>query len=137
MNHRPTGFHTATPYLIVRDAERAVEFYKKAFGSRELTRFTDADGGLRNVEILIGDSPIMISGHAEVHSNETASLADLPPVSVYLYVEDTDDWFNRAISAGGVELYPPTDQPYGNRECGVRDPFGIVWWIATRLVKVM
>src|SRR5688572_5315676 len=106
MTHRPNGFHTATPYLIVKDAERAVEFYRQAFGARELTRFTDASRQLRNVEMLIGDSPVMISGHAEVHTNEAASLKDLPPVSVYLYVEDTDAWFNRAISAGATELYP-------------------------------
>jgi PhnB protein len=137
MDHRPNDFHTATPYLMVRDAERALEYYRHAFDARELTRLTDPNGTLRNVEILIGDSPIMIGGHPELYIGEPATLANLPPVSVYLYVEDSDSWFNRAVSAGGIEIYPPTDQPYGNREGGVRDPFGIVWWIATRLVKVM
>ncbi len=137
MNHRPNGFHTATPYIMVRDAERALEYYRQAFDAKELTRLTDPNGTLRNVEILIGDSPIMVGGHSELNIGDPATLANLPMVSIYLYVEDADVWFNRAISAGAIEIFPPTNQSYGNREGGVRDPFGIVWWIATQLQKLV
>ncbi len=129
-NGIPAGFHTATLYLIVADAARAIEFYKQAFGAVELNRMTDDNGNARNAEIKIGDSPVMIGGHPEVRSGQH-SLKNLPPVSVYLYVEDADALFSQAVVAGAKELYPVQEMPYGNREGGLTDPFGIVWWIAT------
>ncbi len=124
----PEGFHTATPYLIVRDAAAAIEFYKKAFGATELMRQTDPNERIRHAEIRIGSSPIMIGGHTEIGARSPQSL---PRVSIYLYVEDVDALASRAIAAGAKELYPVKDQVYGNREGGIEDPFGITWWIAT------
>lgn len=124
----PEGFHTATPYLIVRDAAAAIEFYKKAFGATELMRQTDPNERIRHAEIRIGSSPIMIGGHTEIGAPSPQSL---PRVSIYLYVEDVDALASRAIAAGAKELYPVKDQAYGNREGGIEDPFGITWWIAT------
>jgi PhnB protein len=127
----PEGFHTATPYLIVPDVASALKFYQQAFGAVVLNHYED----FRNAEIKIGNSPIMIGGHPEIKS-EQGSASDLPRVSVYLYVEDVDTLFNQAIAAGAKELYPVKDQPYGNREGGIADPFGIVWWVATRIAEM-
>ncbi len=124
----PEGFHNATPFLIVRDATSAIEFWKKAFGARELVRLADPRGKVRHAQIKIGDSPIMIGEHVEIDGPRPHSL---PPVSIHLYVEDVDVMFRQAIAAGAKELSPVRDQYYGDREGGVEDPFGIVWWIAT------
>jgi PhnB protein len=129
----PEGYHTATPYLIIKDAAGAMEFYKKAFGATELERITDAEGKVRHGEIKIGDSPLMMT-------DETPEFPDwLSPLSrggsavhIYLYVEDVDAVFNQAIAAGAKELVPVKDQFYGDRSGGVTDPYGHVWYIATR-----
>jgi PhnB protein len=124
----PPGFHTATPYLMVPDADSAITFYKKAFGATELKRFAK-HGKTHTAEIKIGSSPVMLGGHAEVYP----SLNNLPLVSIYLYVEDADTLFAQAIAAGAHELYPVREQFYGNREGGLVDPFGVGWWIATQI----
>src|SRR5438105_1756874 len=91
----PEGFHTATPFLIVRDAARAVEFYKQAFGATELMRVTDPSGRVRHAEMMIGTSPIMIGEHEDVAAPNQPGL---PPVSIHLYVEDVDNLFKQAIA---------------------------------------
>ena len=127
VNFGRPGFHTATPYLIVEDAARAIDFYAEAFGATELMRDADADSGraVRHAEILIGDSPIMLGAHPSGGSRGG------PPVSIYLYVEDADAAFHRAIAAGATELSPVTDHDYGDRSGGLTDPFGHVWYVAT------
>jgi PhnB protein len=133
----PEGFHTATPYLIIKDAASAMEFYKKAFGAVELERIADPDGKVRHGEIKIGDSPFMIT-------DENADFPDwLSPqsrggstVHIYLYVEDCDAVFNQAIAAGAKELLPMKDQFYGDRSGGLTDPYGHVWYVATRIENV-
>jgi len=130
----PEGYHTATPYLILKDAAAAIEFYKKAFGATELERIADESGAIRHAEIKIGDSPFMMT-------EETPSFPDYlspqsrggTPVHIYLYVEDADALFNQAVSAGATVLQPIADQFYGDRVGGVTDPFGHVWYIATRI----
>jgi PhnB protein len=129
----PEGFHTATPFLALADGARAVEFYKKAFEAVELSLHQDANGRVRHAELKIGDSPIMLGEHREVDARDSALL---PRVSVYLYVEDADAVARQAIAAGGKEIYAVREQSYGNREGGVEDPFGIVWWIGTRVKEV-
>lgn len=129
VNPIPAGFHTATPYLIVSNGLRAVEFYKQAFNATIINCDTTPDGKFLNAEIRIGTSPIMIGQRADIVSTGEA----LPPVSIYLYVEDADHIAAQALAAGGQELAPVTDKFYGNREGGVRDPFGITWWIATHI----
>jgi PhnB protein len=132
----PEGFHTATPYLIVQDPDSAAWFYEQAFGATEMKRSVDAAGIVRNIEIKIGDSPVMIGWSADSNPGAGVLPGDLPLVSIYLYVEDVDTLAARAVAAGARQLYPPEDQPYGNREGGVMDPFNIVWWIATRIKDV-
>jgi PhnB protein len=133
----PEGFHTATPYLIFKDAARAIEFYKKAFGALELERIADENGKVRHAEIKIGDSPFMMTEEsAEYPDWQSPESRGGTPVHFYLYVEDCDAVFNQAIAAGAKELLPMKDQFYGDRSGGVTDPFGHVWYIATHIADV-
>jgi PhnB protein len=134
VKHKPAGYHTATPYLIVKDAAVAIEFYKKAFDATQIERITDESGAIRHAEIKIGDSPIMMT-------QETPSFPDYlspesrggTPVHIYLYVEDVDRVQAQAIAAGAKELMPVEDRFYGDRSGGVTDPLGHVWYISTRI----
>jgi len=131
VNPIPEGYHTATPYLIVKDAARAIEFYKKAFGAIELMRMTQQDGRIGHAEIKIGDSPIMLADEfPEMGARSPAALGG-SPVSVLLYVQDVDAVFNQAVAAGAKVTRPVKDQFYGDRSGGVTDPFGHQWHIAT------
>jgi len=127
----PEGYHTTTPYLIVSDADRAVGFYGEAFGAVELRRSVDPKGMVRNVQIKIGDSPVMLGIRAEGFPVDEPKNGDLPRVSIFLMVEDADRVYQQAVAHGATSLYPPTDQDYGYRESGVVDPFGVIWWITT------
>lgn len=137
VNHIPTGYHTATPYLIAKDAASAIEFYKKAFGATERERIADASGAIRHAEFMIGDSPFMIT---DENPDYPAWLSPQSrggsPVHIYLYVEEVDAVFKQAISCGATELLPVQDQFYGDRSGGVTDPFGHVWYIATHIEDV-
>ena len=112
---------TITPYLTVERAEDLVEFVKQAFGAVEVFRATGSAGGL-HAEVTIGDSRLMIGGMPGVTESPTA---------LHLYVPDADAVYRRAMEAGGTSLEEPVDQFYGDREAGVKDPTGNVWWIAT------
>src|SRR6266852_1038077 len=96
----PEGYHTATPYLIIKDAAKAIEFYKKAFGAKEMMRMSQPDGRIGHAEIKIGDSPIMLADEfPEMGARSPQSLGG-SPVSILLYVEDVDARFNQTIVAG-------------------------------------
>jgi PhnB protein len=128
----PEGYHTVTPYLIVKDSVRAIEFHKKAFGAIELMRHADPTGRVRHAEIQIGDSPIMMTSESpEFPDWLSPQSRGGSPVHIYLYVEDVDRVFSQAVAAGAKELMPVKDQFYGDRSGGVTDPFGHVWYIAT------
>jgi PhnB protein len=124
----PEGFHTVTPYLVLPEADGFIEFCKQAFGAVETFRTTGSAGGL-HCEIRIGDSMVMVGG-------SQASVRKFPS-SIYLYVEDVDAMYERAIKAGATSMSPPTDQPYGDRNAGVKDPFGNEWYIATHISDEM
>jgi len=129
----PDGFHTATPYMIIKGAAAAIEFYKQAFGATEMMRHADADGTVRHAHIKIGDSPIMIADEfPEFPEWRGPQARGGSPVHIYLYVADADAVFDRAIAAGAKQLLPMQDQWYGDRSGGVTDPFGHVWYIATQ-----
>jgi PhnB protein len=135
--HIPDGFHTATPYLIIKDAASAMEFYKKAFGAVELERIADPDGKVRHGEIKIGDSPFMITDESEDFPDWLSPQSrGGSPVHIYLYVEDCDEVFSQAIAAGAKELLPMKDQFYGDRSGGLTDPYGHVWYVASRIENV-
>ena len=127
----PDGYHTATPYLIVRDAARAIEFYTRAFGATELMRLPTPSGKMGHAEIKIGDSPIMLADeYPEMGYRGPQSLGGAA-VSIMLYVEDVDTLFSRAIAAGAKAIRPVADQFYGDRSGTLEDPFGHVWTLAT------
>jgi PhnB protein len=132
----PEGYHTATPYLIIKDAARAIEFYKKAFGATELMRMAQPDGRIGHAEIRIGDSPIMLADEFPEMGHRSPQSLGGSPVSILLYVEDVDALFNQAVSAGAKVERPVQDQFYGDRIGGVTDPFGHIWYIATHKEEV-
>ena len=127
----PEGYHTATPYLIVKDAARAIEFYKKAFGATELMRMPEPGGKIGHAEIKIGDSPIMLADEVPGMGFRSPESLGGSPISILLYVEDVDVVFSEALAAGAKVQRPVADQFYGDRTGGVTDPFGHVWYIAT------
>jgi PhnB protein len=127
----PDGYHTATPYLIVTGAARALEFYKKAFGAAEVVRMDGPDGKVMHAEIKIGDSHIMLADEFPEMDARSPQTIGGTPVSLMLYLEDADAVTARAVSAGAKLLRPVEDQFYGDR-CGtIADPFGHKWTIAT------
>jgi PhnB protein len=127
----PEGYHTATPYLIVRGGAAAIDFYKRAFGAVELMRLPGPDGKLGHAEIKIGDSPIMLADEFPDMGAISPQTLGGTPVSLLLYVEDVDAQFNRAVAAGAKVLRPLKDQFYGDRSGTVEDPFGHKWSLAT------
>ena len=134
----PDGYASVTPYLIVKGAAQAIEFYKQAFGAVELFRFPVPDGRLGHAEIKVGDSPIMITDeHKEFPDWQSPQTRGGTPVHIYLYVEDADALFARALAAGATQLLPMEDHPYGDRSGGITDPFGHVWYIATHIKDVV
>lgn len=133
VNPVPEGFHTVSPYIMMRDVDRAIAFYKEAFGATETARETDETGNVRNAEIKIGDSMLMFGQHADIASPTSEPL---PPLSFYMYIEDADAIHAKAIAAGAKEIFPVEERFYGNREGGIVDPFGITWWIATRIEEL-
>jgi PhnB protein len=127
----PDGYHTVTPYLIVKDAARAIDFYKAAFGATELLRMEDGNGKIGHAEIKIGDSPIMLAEeHPDMGFVGPESLGGTP-VSILLYVEDVDALAEQAIAAGATVTEPVTDKFYGDRMGSFLDPFGHRWHIGT------
>lgn len=128
----PDGFHTVTPYLTIRGAADAIEFYKAAFGATEKDRMPGPDGRtLMHAEIVIGDSVIMMSDEFPDFGALSPSHYQGTTASILLYVEDCDALFKRAIAAGAKELQPPTDMFWGDRMGQLLDPFGHKWSIGT------
>jgi len=127
----PDGYHTATPYLIVRNGAKAIEFYQQAFGAVELFRMADPSGKVGHAEIKIGDSPIMLADEfPEMGAISPQTLGGVAS-SILLYVNDVDVSFPQAIAAGGTVKRPLADQFYGDRSGTLQDPFGHTWTIAT------
>jgi PhnB protein len=132
----PEGYHTATPYLILKDAAKAIEFYKKAFGAKEMMRMSQPDRRIGHAEIKIGDSPIMLADEfPEMGARSPQSLGG-SPVSILLYVEDVDAFAEQAVTAGAKVVRPVKDQFYGDRSGSLEDPFGHQWHIATHVEDV-
>ncbi|MGE5647704.1 MAG: VOC family protein [Acidobacteriota bacterium] len=124
----PEGFHTVTPYLFVSGAAKLIDFMKQAFGAKEVERMPTPDGAIMHAQVKIGDSIIML-GDAR---DQWAPM----PTSLYLYVNDTDAVYKRALQAGGTSLREPADEFYGDRSAGVKDPTGNMWWLATHIEDV-
>ena len=127
----PEGYHSITPYLIVKGAAAAIDFYKRAFGATELVRMPGPDGKVGHAELKIGDSPIMLADEVQEMGAVSPQTLGGSPVSILLYVEDVDAVFNRAISAGAKSVRPVEDKFYGDRMGSLADPFGHHWHIGT------
>lgn len=125
-----------TPYLCCKDAARALEFYAKAFGARELTRFTDKRGKIGHAEIEIAGGRIMLSDEWPDGGVFSPQKYGGTSCSLRLVVPDVDALAKRATDAGATVERGPTDEPYGDRSCWLRDPFGHRWCFATPLEEV-
>jgi PhnB protein len=127
----PDGYTTVTPSITVSNADRAIEFYKKAFGATEKGRFKGPDGKIMHAEIEIGNSKFMLND--EVMGMRSPQSLGGSPASFYLYFEDADAAFKKAIAAGGKELLAVTDMFWGDRLGKFEDPFGFHWNVATHV----
>jgi len=127
----PVGYHNITPYLIVRNAAAAIDFYKKAFNAVELMRFPGPGGKIMHAEVKIGDSPVMLADEMPEEGHVGPQTLGGVGVSMMLYVEDVDTRFAQAIAAGATIKRPVQDQFYGDRNGTLVDPFGHVWSIGT------
>jgi len=132
----PDGYHSATPYLIVDGAARAIDYYTRAFGATELMRIPAPGDRIGHAEIKIGDSVIMLADeHPEIQARGPEHYGG-SPVSILLYVDDVDALFKRAIAAGGTETRPVANQFYGDRSGSLTDPFGHRWHLSTHVEDV-
>ncbi len=127
----PDGYHTVTPYLIVKGAKRAIEYYKRAFGAEELFRMDGPDGTIGHAELRIGDSRIMLADEHEEMGARSPQAFGGSAVSLMLYVPNADVTFQKAIAAGAKQVQPLEDRFYGDRSGMVTDPFGHAWTIST------
>lgn len=127
----PDGYHSITPYLITKDAARAIDFYKKAFGAKELFRMDAPGGRIGHAEIQIGNSIIMLADEFPEMGAKAPATFGGSPVSLLLYVEDVDGIYDKALTAGAKATRPVKDQFYGDRSGGLEDPFGHQWTVAT------
>jgi len=129
----PDGYHSVTPTLIISGASDAIEFYKKAFGANEVYRFQGPDGkSIMHAEIRIGDSAIMLCDEMPQMGCLSPKTIGGPSGSIYLYVNDADSVFNKAVSAGAKPIVEMMDGFWGDRMGAISDPFGHRWTIATR-----
>ena len=126
--HSPADTPTVTPAFAVPGAAKFIEFLKSAFGATQAFRHDDPDGTVRYAKLRVGNSFVSI-GEASGESQPLHS-------SLYMYVDDADAVYQRALEAGAKSLYPPADQPYGDRVGGITDPFGHEWYIATNIKRV-
>jgi PhnB protein len=127
----PSGHRTVTPYLAIKNAAKALEFYKNAFGATDCYKLMMPDGRLGHAEIQLGDSMIMLADEFPEYGGKAPETLGGSPVSIHLYVEDVDAFFKKALAAGAKELKPVMDQFYGDRSGQLEDPFGHLWWVAT------
>lgn len=128
----PSGFHTLTAHLTVGNGNQAVDFYKRAFGAKEVARMPAPDGSLMHAELKIGDSMIMLAGEMPGRSKSPKSLGG-SPVTLSLYVSDADEFFMRAVQAGARVTMPLENQFWGDRYGQLEDPFGHIWAVATHI----
>lgn len=127
----PDGYHTVTPYLVVRDAAAALAFYAKAFGAEELFRMPGPGGVVMHAELKIGDSIVMLGEESPQMGTSAPQTVGGTPVSLMVYLNDVDASFSRAAQAGCTVQMPPTDMFWGDRYGKLQDPFGHHWSLAT------
>jgi PhnB protein len=122
-SYMPEGFTTVTPFIMVENAQQVVNFVKRAFDAEEISVLRAEDGTLQHAQIRIGNGIFLIG--------DTMGEHPAMPATLYLYVADCDCHYERGLGAGGESVSEPTDQFYGDRNAGIKDPCGNIWWIAT------
>ena len=132
----PEGYHAITPYLVVKGAAKAIDFYKKVFGAREKFRMDGPGGTVAHAEIEIGDSVVMLADENPQHGALSPATVGGTPVSIMLYVEDVDRTAETLTKAGAKTLRPVQDMFYGDRSGGFEDPFGHHWHVSTHIEDV-
>src|SRR5437764_2259606 len=138
VSHIPQGYNSVTPYLIIKGAAQAIDYYKKVFGATEVFRMDQPGGKVGHAELKIGNSHIMLADENPNLGQGHASAASIgaSPVSLYLYIPDVDRVVERAVAEGAKILKPVQDQFYGDRSGFIQDPFGHLWGIATHVEDV-
>ena len=134
--HIPDGYHAVTPYLVVKGAAQAIDFYQRVFGAVEKVRSEGPGGSIMHAEVQVGDSRIMLADEFPQMNALSPHTVGGSPVLLLLYVENVDDVARRAEVAGAKIERPLQDQFYGDRTCTVLDPFGHRWTIATHIEDV-
>lgn len=132
----PKGYHSVTPYLIVKGAAKAIEFYKQAFGATETFRMPQPDGKIGHAELKIGDSTIMLADESPERNVRGPESLGGSPVMIHLYIDDVDAVAKRAVANGAKEIRPVQNQFYGDRSGMFADPFGHQWNISTHVEDV-
>jgi PhnB protein len=127
----PKGYHTLTPYMTVRDAARAIEFYKQAFGAVEKGVMKGPEGKIMHAELRIGDSIVMLADEFPQFGSMSPLSTGGAGMGLHIYVEDVDSAFDRAVKAGATVEMPVMDMFWGDRYGKLADPFGHKWSIAT------
>jgi len=134
--HIPEGYNTVTPYLVIKGAAQAIEYYKKIFGATVVVRMDRPDGQVAHAELQIGDSRIMLAEENPQMGATSATTIGNSPVSLYVYLPDVDKVVAKAAAEGAKILKPVEDQFYGDRSGFLQDPFGHLWGIATHVEDV-
>ena len=130
----PAGFHTVTPSLIVKGAAKAIEFYEKALGAEHVASMPTPDGSkIAHAEIKVGDSVLFVADEFPEMGAVSPTTLNGSTVSFYLYVDNCDEWFNRAVTAGASVAMPLADTFWGDRYGAVIDPYGHKWGFATHI----
>lgn len=127
----PDGYHAVTPYLFIKGAAKALEFYQKAFGAKVRMRMDGPNGTVGHAEIQIGDSAIMLADECPQMEARSPQSIGGSPVGLHLYVEDVDTVFNQAVAAGAKVMTPVENKFYGDRIGSLTDPFGHIWYVST------
>lgn len=128
----PEGFHSVTPMFVFKDCRKAIEFFKKAFGAVERYAMPGPDGtGIMHAELLVGDSIIMMGDENPQYNCKSAESLGASPISFYVYVENVDAAFRRAVEAGATVQMEVQEMFWGDRAGSVSDPFGYSWMLAT------
>ena len=128
----PQGYHSVTPSFTFKDSQKAIDFYKKAFGAKVLDVFPNlTGGGVMHATIQIGDSILMMGDENPGMSCKSAETLGGSPISLFVYVPNADEAFKQAVAAGGTAAMPVADMFWGDRAGTIQDPFGYSWMIAT------
>jgi PhnB protein len=136
VNPIPQGYHTVTPSLMVRGAEKALDFYRKAFNAEETLRMPGPDGKIIHAEFRIGNSVMMLGEEMPEMGGKSPQSLGGSPVSFFIYLENVDEAWQRAINAGAKQVMPLADMFWGDRAGCVDDPFGHHWWLAQHIADL-